>query len=110
MLFDLTPEQRALADFMSELSEEAFCAGWMLGLEYALWEAVFGLRASYGRLILGDQEIARLGELSRGCGGWIVFDDNTEETWLPRGAWEMRFATWAGRSNGEPGRPPSSTE
>ena len=38
MLRDLTPPQRQLADFMSDLSENAYCAGWMSGLEYALWE------------------------------------------------------------------------
>jgi hypothetical protein len=44
MLADLSPDQRRLADYMSELSESAYCAGWMEGLEFALWEAVQGQR------------------------------------------------------------------
>jgi hypothetical protein len=34
MLADLNPEQRALADYMSEISEESWHAGWLSDLEY----------------------------------------------------------------------------
>ena len=78
---------------MSDLSEQAYYAGWMRDLEYALWEAVLGVRREYGRLELTEAPRMRLRELSDGCGGWIVFDDNTEETWLPRTEWEERFST-----------------
>jgi hypothetical protein len=36
MQADLTHDQRALADAMSKISEAAYCAGWMEGLEFAL--------------------------------------------------------------------------
>jgi hypothetical protein len=42
MLRDLTPAQLELAEYMSDLSEEAYCAGWMRDLEYALWDAAYG--------------------------------------------------------------------
>lgn len=66
MLSELTPSQRALAEYMSDLSEDAYCAGWMLG-------------------------------------GWIVFDDTTQETWLPMGEWERRFAEWEKRARPDDG-------
>jgi hypothetical protein len=92
MLRDLAKDQRLLADFMSDLSEEAYCAGWMDGLEYALWEAVIGVRGEYGRLALTEAHRARLRELSDTCGGWIVFASDTEETWIPLAEWERRFS------------------
>ena len=92
MFGDLTTDQRALADYMSDLSEQAYYAGWMKGLEYALWEAIVGGRREYGRLQLSDGHRTRLRELSDSCGGWIVFDDDTEQTWLPRAEWEERFS------------------
>jgi hypothetical protein len=92
MLRDLTKDQRLLADFMSDLSEQAYYAGWMKDLEYALWEAVIGVRRDYGRLEVSETHRTRLRELSDTCGGWIVFDDDTEETWLPRAEWENRFS------------------
>jgi hypothetical protein len=94
MLRDLIPSQRRLADFMSELSEEAYYAGWMVGLEYALWDALADGRSIYGRLYLTDDHRARLIQLSSECGGWIVFDDATEETWLPMTEWQARFTIW----------------
>jgi hypothetical protein len=94
MLRDLTNDQRQLADFMSDLSEEAYCAGWMEGLEYALWEAVIGLRRDYGRLDVTEEQRARLHELSDSCQGWIVFDNDKEETWLALDEWEGRYSAW----------------
>lgn len=92
MLQDLTTDQRRLADFMSDLSEQAYYASWMEGLEYALWEALVGPRREYGRLEFSEAHRTRLRELSDSCGGWIVFDDDNEETWLPRAEWEKRFS------------------
>jgi hypothetical protein len=97
MLPGLTAAQRALADYMSELSEEAYSAGWMLGLEYALWDAVFGQSDKYDRSPLGVVEVARLRELAGQSAGWIVFDVATEETWLPMVEWEQRFDEWVKR-------------
>jgi hypothetical protein len=98
MLRDLSPPQRQLADFMSELSEEAYCAGWMAGLEYALWEVVLGERKEYGWLAIGEDHRARLRQLADDCGGWVIFDDETEETWLAMAEWQARFVLWKGES------------
>jgi hypothetical protein len=88
----VTPAQKALAEFMSELSEKAFFAGWMDKLEYELWDAVLSGPRRYGQLEISEQDITRLKELSEACGGWIIFDDDAEETWVPRADWEVRFA------------------
>jgi hypothetical protein len=99
MLRDLTPPQRRLADLMSELSEEAYCAGWMVGLEYALWELLLRRRRNYGRLTATDAQLSRLRQLSDDCGGWVIFDDETEETWLALQDWQLRFARWKATSS-----------
>ena len=94
MLKNLTPAQAELERYMSDLSEEAYCAGWMQGLEYALWEVVLGELGEYGRLVLSQEHRMRLRNLSQACGGWIVFDDESEETWIPTAEWEQRFSAW----------------
>jgi hypothetical protein len=91
MLSDLTPEQLALAKAMSDLSEKAYFAGWMSGLEFTLWEGVVGEGGAYGRLVLTADDVNTLRHLSAACDGWIVFDDATEETWVVRSEWEHRF-------------------
>lgn len=97
----LTPDQRRLAERMSELSEQTWCAGWMDGLEFALWSALEGGPRTYGRLDLTDEHLGELRRLSDTCGGWIVFDDDSEETFLPLADWAARFEAW--REGGEPG-------
>jgi hypothetical protein len=94
MLLELPPDQRELADYMSELSEIGYYAGWMQDLEYELWECVLGRTHEYGRLDFNEEHRARLLQLSERCGGWIVSDDETEETWVPLAEWERRFAAW----------------
>jgi hypothetical protein len=98
MLNELTTEQIALARQMSDLSEKAYYAGWMRGLEYALWQLVLGERGDYGHLSFGSDDAGILKRLSQACGGWIVFDDEKEETWVPLAEWERRFSTWQASS------------
>lgn len=90
---DLSGEQLALAESMSALSEEAWYAGWMDGLEVALWDAVVGGPRSYGRLEITTAQIERLRELADAAGGWIVLDAATEETFVPMEAWLERYVS-----------------
>lgn len=79
---------------MSELSEEAYSAGWMERLEYELWAALITGPRDYGRLRVTSEHIAHLRQLSHVVDGWIAFDDTNEETLLPLPEWEKRFAIW----------------
>jgi hypothetical protein len=98
MLDDLTPNQRALAAYMSELSEEAFFAGWMQDLEFALWRAVEVGPYRYGGLYLTTTHIEHLKQLSASCGGWVRFYDETEETFVPIDHWRQVYeSATAGR-------------
>jgi hypothetical protein len=92
VLQNLAPSQRDLADFMSRLSERAWFAGWMSNLEYHLWDALVGGPRDYGRIRISDADAVQLLALSNACRGWIVFDDLTEETWVPLATWLSDFA------------------
>lgn len=93
MLKDLTPPQRVLADYMSELSELAYSAGWMENLEYSLWRSVETGPYRYGRLDLTAEQIEKLKQLSALCRGWICFDAEAEETFVPLERWKQIYAT-----------------
>ena len=69
MINDLTAPQRELHDLMSSMSEQAWSAGWMQGLEYELWKAVQSPAYKVGRLQLGSTQCDRLRKLSEACGG-----------------------------------------
>jgi hypothetical protein len=85
----MNSEAAALRDYMSGLSEEAWYAGWMKDLEYALWHAVEHGPRSYGRLDISKGHIAKLRELSAACGGWIRFADGApDEEFVSLDAWK----------------------
>jgi hypothetical protein len=91
MLADLTPAQRELAAYMSELSERAYSAGWMEGLEHVLWRAVIVGPCRYGHLTLTAEHTQRLKTLSEACGGWIKFDQGAEESFVPTARWLEQY-------------------
>lgn len=87
----LNKKQQALSDFMGEISEEAYCAGWMEDLEYVLWYAMLHGPGNYGRKLIDEQTILQLKQLSEEAGSWIIFDDDTWETAVALPVWQEMF-------------------
>ncbi|MFN7138095.1 MAG: hypothetical protein ACK4UN_02020, partial [Limisphaerales bacterium] len=87
-----SPEATALAIYMSQLSEAAYSAEWMDGLEFALWRAVIHGPCQYGQLYLTQEHLGNLRSLSNSCGGWICFDDAEGERFVDFEEWEKMFS------------------
>lgn len=81
---------RALIDLMSDISEECYCAGWMHGNEYRLWDAITNPNDDriYGFTKINDEQIERLRDLSRKLDGWVVWDDEVGERFVTIEEWE----------------------
>ncbi len=90
----LTLAQTELAESMSEISEDHFCAGWLIDLEYSLWGIVSGLSPNeFGFGPIEWWKIRRLKALSAATGGWIErLRDAEHETFVPLEIWLTRFA------------------
>ena len=103
---NLTADQEALADFISECSEEAVCAGWEIGCEYTLWGIMTGELDEYMYLDVTPELRQTLRRLHEACGGWIVWRDDECETFVPLADWkemyEMRNARLAGHERSAP--------
>jgi len=91
VLRDLNKAQQDLADY---LSEQAYYAGWMDGLEYVLWRAVVNGPMEYGRLSINGDHINELRRLSEACSGWIIFDAEKEETWISIAHWTTKYSQY----------------
>lgn len=91
MLNDLTPDQRILADLMSDISERCYHAGWENNLEYVLWDAVINGERKFGQDIITSEDIERLKLLSERAGCWIINDDVKEETAISLSDWKVRY-------------------
>jgi hypothetical protein len=82
------PWARLLFRRMSEISEEAFAAGWYIGNEFLLWRALQG----EGETIdLSPEELEELRVLSREANGWIWTGE--EDEYLLR---LVSFEEWRG--------------
>jgi hypothetical protein len=85
---NLTVAAEQLKSLMSRVSERCWSAGWLLGTEFALWEAVLGGARKWGLSIITDEEIAKLSELAEAAEGWIVWNyDMQEELYIPMVEW-----------------------
>jgi hypothetical protein len=88
---ELTGVEKQLADFMNEISEDAYSASWESNLEYILWDAVINGERQYARHFISKEDIDYLTKLSTDCNCWIYFDDDTERTAIPLDEWRMKF-------------------
>jgi hypothetical protein len=84
---------KMLAEYMSNISEKYFCAGWMGNLEYDLWGILkYGEKAAeYELYPLLISEALTLQELSRDADGWVIWDDEVGEKFIPLEEWEKLY-------------------
>jgi hypothetical protein len=89
--------RQELRNLMRYISEDCYCAGWLNGLEYILWEMVSDSTASreFGMGEVEESAIARLRELSQQVGGWWRWHDDNDERDLPSEEWGERFTPMA---------------
>lgn len=85
-----------LACLMSSISEDYYCAGWLIGLEYVLWDMVGGADRGFGLGEVTEREVAELRRLHEACGGWWAWDGDgadSGEKFLTAEEWEMHLKT-----------------
>jgi hypothetical protein len=88
----MSKEAAELRDYMSELSEDYYCAGWLIDLEYSLWHAIEAGTGDFNGFRLTEEEVKNLKTLSATCAGWIVWnDESAQETFVPLAEWEKLY-------------------
>lgn len=84
---------RLLTGLMSDLSEDGYCAGWLIDNEHVLWGFVERDEpGEYGFAPITAETIALLRHYSDTLGGWVYWDH--EETFIAREAWLARHEAW----------------
>lgn len=89
LLERMTPEQAKLAQLMSDISEECWCAGWMHGTEFRLWEAITDPQdhRHWGQDYIDDEMVEHLKRLSGGVRGWVRYEEGVGELFVPLDEW-----------------------
>lgn len=87
-----------LAKHISELSEQAWCAGWHTGVEYWAWERVLGVGKT---LPCSEDDVAALRKLSALAGGWVYWLEsdasNPEQLFADTGVRFVPMDEWLAR-------------
>lgn len=103
----------SLAVLMSEISEDHYCASWLVDLEFILWGMLQGGDRGFGFSDVAEEEIAALRRLSEKCGGWLAWREEaggemfvTLDEWAPQYAakvteWERQRAEYAERKQAD---------
>lgn len=105
---DVEPASSAaqrLAQAISDLSEDCWCAGWLDDCEHVLWE-MLGITEprEWGMGYVTPEDAAKLKALSDEAGGWVYWhvplrDDGMppEDRWLSTGPRFVAMADWLDR-------------
>jgi hypothetical protein len=78
-----------LLRMMSDFSQDYWCAGWLSGLEFTLWDAMRNGPMDSEWEQLEERDLNRMKSLHELAGGWWIWDDNeignrfvTTDEWL----------------------------
>lgn len=88
---NFTDAQRELYDLMSDISEDCYFAGWLMGNEYNIWDALQDGDLSYGLGVMDAASLERCRELSAELNGWIIWADDETDKGMPVEEWGPRF-------------------
>lgn len=82
--------KKELYELMSDISEDCYCAGWMHGNEFRLWDAITDPDDDrrYGMGEIEPQQVQRLKELSQLSGGWWRWDETEGPQFVVLERWE----------------------
>jgi hypothetical protein len=105
---------RALRVFMEQLSEDLWCAGWLVGLEFDLWTWVERRRAglappdqgrSFGPPKGWELDADALAWLAGQAGGrWCWPDEGPGPVFVEMEEWKEKYEVWKRRRPTDPPR------
>ena len=84
-----TPDQKALYDLMSDISEDCFFAVWITGNEYGVWDAINGNARGYEQA--SAEQLQKCRELSNLINGWVIWRDDQDDPDMPLEEWGPYF-------------------
>lgn len=94
-----SPDAYALGEFMSDISEEQYAAGWLVNTEWILWRALMDWRQTSrafwspgGGQFPGEitGHMSELDKLHRAADGWVWWLDGMQ--FVPIRRWHMLVA------------------
>jgi hypothetical protein len=77
-----------LLQLIRDTSEECWCAGWLVDLEFILWDAMLTGKANFGWGAANERYLIRMRYLHELAGGWWTLPKGEEfERFVPTEEW-----------------------
>lgn len=92
-----TDAQMDLRDHMSEISEDRYCASWIVDNEYDIWAAIQTGSTANTDPLMNPMLLKRCLSLSAEVDGWIYWADDHTDPGLLREAWGAKFVPMSQR-------------
>ena len=81
-----------LLALMAGISEECWCAGWMMDNEFTCWKSVkSGYPQSNGQSVITARQALLLKLLSDEAGGWWIWDGGARPKFISLDKWSERL-------------------
>lgn len=78
----------ALLSQMRYYSERRWCCGWLIDLEYVLWDEIMNSEST-------DRDLLEIAELAAHVNGWWIWNKDEElERFIELAEWASKFAVW----------------
>lgn len=92
-----------LGEYMSSISEEVYCAGWLIGTEWVLWRALLTWRDTGEAYWSPDSDfpdnitrfMPALDALQKAAVGWVWWRDGRR--FVPEERWLRLFDAWSAK-------------
>ncbi|MCF8169190.1 MAG: hypothetical protein K9K38_05340 [Rhodoferax sp.] len=85
----LTDAQWQLYDLMSQISEDSFCAGWLGGCEYDIWQALQGPDPWPASRAMSPRHLRLCRKISKEIDGWMYWANGPQ--FVPMAQWLEMF-------------------
>jgi hypothetical protein len=94
MTIDRMSSACKLRDLMSDISEECYCATWLIDCEFELWEMLETGPRKWGVGEVTAEQIVELKSLHHRCAGWVMFQDGVGEVFVDKREWKGILAEY----------------
>lgn len=96
--------QRLLLNYISELSEEYYCAGWLDSIEFQLWDLLQQnyediIKVDFWRKRVDKEELQDMRFLAQTTNCWAIWDEEKEEMTIPLDQWIPKYESWKALNN-----------
>lgn len=86
-----------IADKISKVSQEAYDAGWLVEVEFSLWDLMKSseVKDNEFRGLVKDRDLRYLEKLSEKYAGWYIWEEgDLEAKFISLDSWKGKFETW----------------